>query len=96
MSYLNKMYGAQTPPTVGRDKNPNRVLGGLKGAGVNTYTMLGEDGVEKRIPTEAYVQALEEKVRQQDARLAVLEKQIRRINNDQKFDRESIKAALNR
>jgi len=96
MSYLNKMYGAQTPQGIARDKNPNRVLGGLKGAGVNTYTMLGEDGVEKRIPTEAYVQALEEKVKQQDARLAMLEKQIRRLNNDQKVDRESFSRAFNR
>ena len=90
------MYGAQTPQGIARDKNPNRVLGGLKGAGVNTYTMLGEDGVEKRIPTEAYVQALEEKVKQQDARLAMLEKQIRRLNNDQKVDRESFSRAFNR
>lgn len=96
MSYLNKMYGAQTPQGIVKDKNPNRVLGGLKGAGVNTYTMLGEDGVEKRIPTEAYVQALEEKLRQQDGRIAVLEKQIRRLNNDQKVDRESFSRALNR
>lgn len=96
MSYLNKMYGARAPQATTSDKNPNRVLGGLKGAGVNTFTMLGEDGIEKRIPTEAYVQALEEKVKQQDARLAVLEKQIRRINNDQKVDRESITRALNR
>jgi hypothetical protein len=58
--------------------------------------MLGEDGMEKRIPTEAYVKGLEEKVRQQDARLAVLEKQIRRINNDQKVDRESITRTINR
>lgn len=96
MSYLNKMYGAQTPQANARDKNPNRVLGGLKGAGVNTYTMLGEDGMEKRIPTEAYVQALEEKVKQTDARIAVLEKQIRRLTNDQKVDRESFSRALNR
>jgi hypothetical protein len=96
MSYLNKMYGAKTPQGIVKDKNPNRVLGGLKGAGVDTFTMLGEDGVEKRIPTEAYVQGLEEKVRRQDERLAVLEKQIRRINNDQKVDRESISRALNR
>lgn len=96
MSYLNKMYGAKTPQGIINDKNPNRVLGGLKGAGVNTYTMLGEDGIEKHIPTQAYVQALEEKVKQQDARLAVLEKQIRRLNNDQKVDRESISRAFNR
>lgn len=96
MSYLNKMYGAQTPQSVVRDKNPNRVLGGLKGAGVDTFTILGEDGMEKRIPTEAYVKGLEEKVRQQDTRLAVLERQIRRINNDQKVDRETISRTANR
>jgi hypothetical protein len=63
------------------DKNPNRVLGGLKGQGVNSFSMLGEDGMEKEIPTQAYVQALEEKLRTQDTRLAVLEKQIRRLTN---------------
>lgn len=78
------------------EKNPNRVLGGLKGAGVDTYSMLGEDGQEKHVPTKAYVQGLEEKVRQQDQRLAVLEKQIRRINNDQKVDRETISRTANR
>lgn len=96
MSYLNKMYGAHTPQSIAKDKNPNRVLGGLKGAGVDTFTMLGEDGMEKRIPTEAYVKGLEEKVRQQEARLVVLEKQIRRLNNDQKVDRESITRTFNR
>ena len=90
------MYGAKAPQANTNDKNPNRVLGGLKGAGVNTYTLLGEDGMEKHIPTQAYVQALEEKVKQQDARLAVLEKQIRRLNNDQKVDRESLTRAFNR
>ena len=89
MSYLSKMYVAKTPQAITKDKNPNRVLGGLKGAGVETFTMLGEDGIEKRIPTEAYVKGLEEKVKQQDARLAILEKQIRRISNDQKLDREA-------
>lgn len=96
MSYLNKMYGGQTPQGVVKDKNPNRVLGGLKGAGVNAYAMLGEDGTEKMVPTQAYVQALEEKVKQQDARLVVLEKQIRRLNNDQKVDRQTFTRTLNR
>ena len=96
MSYLSRMYGAKTPQRIIKDKNPNRVLGGLKGQGVNSFSMLGEDGIEKQIPTQAYVQALEEKVKQQDTRLAMLEKQIRRINNDQKIDRESIKTAFNR
>lgn len=90
------MYGVRSPQQSVTDKNPNRVLGGLKGAGVNAFTMLGEDGIEKQIPTQAYVQALEEKVKQQDARLAVLEKQIRRLNNDQKLDREAFSRTFNR
>ena len=90
------MYNSKLPQVSTNDKNPNRVLGGLKGAGVNAYTMLGEDGTEKMVPTQAYVQALEEKVKQQDARLAMLEKQIRRLNNDQKVDRESLTRAFNR
>jgi cell division protein FtsB len=89
MSYLSKMYGAKTPQGIVKEKNPNRVLGGLKGAGVDTFTMLGEDGMEKRIPTEAYVRGLEEKLRNQDTRIAVLEKQIRRLSNDQKLDRQT-------
>ena len=91
------MYGRSASPIQSKsEKNPNRVLGGLKGAGVDTYTMLGEDGQEKYVPTKAYVQGLEEKVKQQDARLAVLEKQIRRLNNDQKTDRAAFSAKINR
>ena len=58
--------------------------------------MLGEDGVEKQIPTQAYVQALEEKLKLQDSRLSVLEKQLRRLNNDQRNNREAIKTTFNR
>ena len=43
---LARMYGAKAPQAITRDKNPNRVLGGLKGAGVNSFTMLGEDETE--------------------------------------------------
>jgi|TARA_B100000035_G_scaffold100917_1_gene85599 hypothetical protein len=75
------MYARTKMQTPANDKNPNRVLGGLKGQGVNSFSMLGEDGIEKEIPTQAYVQALEEKLRTQDTRIAVLEKQIRRLTN---------------
>ena len=78
------------------DKNPNRVLGGLKGAGVNSFTMLGEDGMEKQIPTTAYVHALEEKLKVQEQRIIALEKQYRRINNDQKMDRTAFSNAVKR
>lgn len=89
MNYLNKMYGAKGPQLSNSNKNPNRVLGGLKGAGVDTFTMLGEDGQEKRIPTEAYVRGLEEKIRLQDTRIAVLEQTVRKITNAQRMDRET-------
>ena len=85
-NFITSMYARKQVQAPVQEKNPNRVLGGLKGAGVNTFTMLGEDGVEKQIPTQAYVQALEEKLKQQDERLAVLEKKIRRLSNDKKMD----------
>jgi len=59
MSYLNKMYGRTSPgpqPTV--EKNPNRVSGGLRAQGVDTLTILSEDGFEKEIPSKRYVQTL--------------------------------------
>ena len=82
------MYGRNKPnPTPSSsDKNPNRVLGGLKGQGVDTMTVLGEDGVQHTIPSQKYVQGLEEKLRLQDSRIAKLETQLRRINRDQKMD----------
>ena len=83
------MYGRKAPTTNQQDvpsKNPNRVLGGLKGQGVDTMTVLGEDGVQHTIPSQKYVQGLEEKLRLQDSRIAKLETQLRRINRDQKMD----------
>ena len=63
------------------NKNPNRVLGGLKGAGVNSFTMLGEDEQEKQIPTYAYVQALEEKLKRLEQTVLEQDKKIRKIKN---------------
>lgn len=95
MNYLSTMYGSKTPQDVAKDKNPNRVLGGLKGAGVNSFTMLGEDGMEKQIPTTAYVQALEEKLRKLEAMVLEQDKKIRRLSNDQKMDRTAFSRAFN-
>jgi hypothetical protein len=81
MSYLNKMYGrnrqpVQTSPTV--DKNPNRVTGGLKGQGVDHYTMIAENGMEQQIPTQRYVQSLEDQLKAQRAAITVLERKLSR------------------
>lgn len=85
MSYLNRMYGASRPaqPAANSNKNPNRVAGGLRGQGSDHYTLLGEDGTEREIPSRKYVQALEEKLRLQDVRISVLEKKLRSVTQDQ-------------
>lgn len=83
MSYLNKMYGRFAPQTKSNDKNPNRVMGGLRAQGVDSYRMLGEDGVEKEIPTQRYVRSLEDKLRTQSALLENLQKQINRLSKNQ-------------
>tara|TARA_Y100000592_G_C5352358_1_gene259465 strand:- start:297 stop:587 length:291 start_codon:yes stop_codon:yes gene_type:complete len=95
MSYITNMYGGQNPVQNKNEKNPNRVLGGLRGQGVDSYSVLGEDGQEKHIPTKAYVQGLEEKIKQQDNRLSMLEKQLRRLSNDQKMDRTAFSRTIN-
>ena len=83
MNYLNKMYSNKSLKSTGSiqsssDKNPNRVAGGLKGQGVDTFEMLGEDGAIQRIPTHAYVQSLEEQIRKQRAAMTVLERKLAR------------------
>ena len=80
MSYLNKMYGRNKPQqSQSSDKNPNRVSGGLKAQGGDHFTMLGEDGMEQQIPTQRYVQSLEEQSRKQRAAITVLERKLTRV-----------------
>jgi len=64
-NYLKKMYNStnQKPEASVPDKNPNRVSGGLKAQGQDSFTMLDESGYEKEIPTQRYVKSLEEQVR---------------------------------
>jgi hypothetical protein len=79
MSYLNKMYGRQSKNTApASDKNPNRITGGLRAQGVDTITMLGEDGSSTDLPTLAYVRSLEEQSKKQRAALTVLERKLTR------------------
>jgi hypothetical protein len=79
MSYLNKMYGRnKAPQNQSSDKNPNRVAGGLRAQGVDTFEMLGEDGNIQKIPTEAYVRSLEDQLRKQRSAITVLEKRVSR------------------
>jgi hypothetical protein len=83
MSYLNRMYGGSRPSSE-PNKNTNRVLGGLRGHGADHYSILGEDGVERSVPTQKYVQNLEQKIKEQDIRLATLERRMRIESNQRK------------
>lgn len=83
MTYLNKMYGRTAPSPKESKKNPNRVAGGIRGQGADTIAMLGEDGLERILPTQKYVQALEEQIRKQQAAINVLERKLNRISTAQ-------------
>jgi len=73
-------------------KNPNRVAGGLRAQGVDTLTILGEDGQERQIPSQRYVQSLEEQVKKQRAAMHVLERKLARVERTQ----EQLAAQLSR
>jgi hypothetical protein len=80
MSYLNQMYGRKSPAQTqsSSEKNPNRVAGGLRAQGVDTFEMLGEDGSVQKIPTIEYVRSLEEQSKKQRAAINVLERKLAR------------------
>ena len=80
MNYLAKMYSRNksTTESSSSDKNPNRVSGGLKAQGGDHFTMIAENGLEQQIPTQRYVQSLEEQSRKQRAAITVLERKLTR------------------
>jgi hypothetical protein len=80
-NFIRSMYARKAAQAAEREKNPNRVLGGLKGHGADHYSILGEDGQDRQVPTRAYVQGLEEKIRKLEERLNEQDKRIRKLNN---------------
>lgn len=90
---LRKMYGPigkGTAPTPIIDKNPNRVAGGIKAAGVHTVT-LEKDGRVFAVATERYVKALEEQIRllrsellKQNGKINQLVREVNKRNDDLK------------
>lgn len=82
MSYLNRMYAKNkvtNTPEKSSDKNPNRVTGGLKAQGVDHYTVIAEDGSTQQIPSQRYVQSLEEQVRKQRGVIDTLDRKTSRL-----------------
>jgi hypothetical protein len=74
------MYSAAPTQSLS-NKNPNRVTGGLKGQGVDRFTMVAEDGSSKEIPTLEYVRSLEEQLRTQRGQLESLTKKVTKLSN---------------
>ena len=96
MSYLNTMYGRnKAPQAKTEDKNPNRVMGGLRAQGVDSYKILGEDGMEKEIPTHRYVRSLEDKLRAQSVVIEQLQKQISRVSRNQETLENFVRSTKN-
>lgn len=84
------MYGAKKKSPIDEEKNPNRVVGGLKGQGADSFKMLDEHGVEKLIPSQAYVRGLEEQIKRLTALVTEQARDIRRLANDQQMVKQAI------
>lgn len=57
-------------------KNPNRVLGGIRGSGTETLTVMTEDGVEQKLPSMSYIKGLEMKITDLNEKVKILERLI--------------------
>ena len=79
-NYLSNMYGQRSKSSSqpASEKNPNRVSGGLKAQGGDHFTMIAKNGLEQQIPTQRYVQSLEDQSRKQRAAITVLERKLTR------------------
>lgn len=83
MNYLNKMYGRNNKSAYPSDtKNPNRVAGGIRGQGADTVTLLGEDGVQRTLPTQKYVESLRNQIDNQKSVMNVLERKLTRLERE--------------
>lgn len=72
------MYNSTTQSPPPPEKNPNRVSGGLRAQGMDSFTMLGEDGTEKEVPSQRYVKSLEEQVRSLREETSLLNRRLAR------------------
>jgi hypothetical protein len=82
-THLNRMYTqSKAAQAASSTTNPNRVAGGLRGQGVDHYSILGEDGLNKEVPTKKYVDALQQQLRAQRELVESLTKKVNRQASD--------------
>lgn len=72
----------KTPESPSSNKNPNRVTGGLRAQGVDSYKIIAEDGSTQEIPTQAYVRSLEDQQKKMRAAINVLERKAARQESE--------------
>ena len=83
MGNIQRQYSQKpTNKTASNNKNPNRVAGGIKGAGADHFISLGEDGTQNKLPSYHYVQALERKIALQQQRINEINKKMSRLGVD--------------
>lgn len=78
---IYKQYNQNTQK-LKNNKNPNRVAGGIRGAGADYFVHVDESGKEHRIPSHGYVQALEQKILLQSDQIKKLLQSTRRMRNE--------------
>ena len=71
---ITRIYSAKGVETEIKKKNPNRVLGGIRGSGTETLTVLDEAGVEQTLPSLKYVKGLESKIADLNEKVRMLER----------------------
>jgi len=83
MNNIQRQYSSKTSAKQpSNNKNPNRVAGGIKGAGADHFISLGEDGTQNKLPSYHYVQALERKIALQQQRINEINKKMSRLGVD--------------
>lgn len=63
-----------------KEKNPNRVLGGIRGSGTETLSVMTEDGVEQKLPSLNYVRGLEMKLKELNEKVNMLERLLNQVS----------------
>ena len=63
-----------------KEKNPNRVLGGIRGSGTETLSVMTEDGVEQKLPSLTYVRGLEMKLKELNEKVMMLERLLNQVS----------------
>ena len=80
MNDIYRQYAALGKPGTAeaKSKNPNRVLGGIRGSGTETLSVVTEDGVEQKLPSLNYVKGLEMKIQDLNEKVRILERLVNR------------------